>query len=297
MSLVAAPADRRFRRSHVKPTRRRSRWRTIVRPVAALLVLASVGGLLFFRGEAILARARVLEIDRVTLRGNVRITENAVKARLDGLAGQNLASVDLEPWRARLLSSPWVRDVALRRVLPSTVEVTVTERSPALVGRFAGTLMLVDPEGVLLERFGPGHASLDLPVVDGLDVVTIEPGAQAGAPRMQLVGRVLGSLQQEIAISNRISQIDVTDLHNVHVTLTDDDVVLYVGDTHFVERVRTYLQLSDAMRSSIAEIRYVDLRFGDRIYVGPSGPSRAADAAVTPARPSAERTRRRRGRE
>ena len=33
MSPVAAPADRRFRRAHVKPARKRSRSRTVVRPL------------------------------------------------------------------------------------------------------------------------------------------------------------------------------------------------------------------------------------------------------------------------
>ena len=38
----------------------------------------------------------------------------------------------------RLLASPWVRDAALRRSLPSTIEVVVPERQPIGIGRMSG---------------------------------------------------------------------------------------------------------------------------------------------------------------
>ena len=47
----------------------------------------------------------------------------------------------------RLLASPWVRDAALRRSLPSTVEVVVAEREPIGIGRIGGELYLVDERG------------------------------------------------------------------------------------------------------------------------------------------------------
>jgi hypothetical protein len=42
VSPVAAPSDRRFRRAHVKPARRRRDWRSIARPVARYSVIGLV---------------------------------------------------------------------------------------------------------------------------------------------------------------------------------------------------------------------------------------------------------------
>ena len=46
-----------------------------------------------------------------------------------GCAAPNILTADLPGYRRRLLESPWVADAALRRVLPSTVEVFVSERA------------------------------------------------------------------------------------------------------------------------------------------------------------------------
>ena len=82
---------------------------------------------------------------------------------------------DLEAWRAQLLASPWVKDAVLRRTLPSTVEIVVSERTPTVIGRIDGRLFLVDEQGFVIDQFGPRYASFDLPIVDGLG------GTDAGA--------------------------------------------------------------------------------------------------------------------
>src|SRR5678815_350613 len=77
-------------------------------------------------------------------------------------------TTDLSAWRRRLMSSPWVRDAALRRSLPSTVDVMVWERAPIGIGRINGNLYLVDEHGVVIDDYGPKYADLDLPIIDGL---------------------------------------------------------------------------------------------------------------------------------
>jgi len=125
MSPVAAPADRRFRRAHVKPSRRRRTWQVLLRPAVkygAVALLVAYGA---YRGSSVVAHARVLQIDRIVVRGNERLSRGEVLAVLRGLQGESLVWADLDAWRRRLLASPWVRDAALRRSLPSTVEVSV----------------------------------------------------------------------------------------------------------------------------------------------------------------------------
>ena len=46
-----------------------------------------------------------------------------------------MVTVDLERWRQKLLASPWVADAAVRRVLPGTVAVVISERQPMGIGR------------------------------------------------------------------------------------------------------------------------------------------------------------------
>ena len=122
---VAVPADKRFRRAHVKPARTRRSWRGWTGTgIRAGLVIA---GLAFaaYRGPAMLAHARFLRIQRIVVHGNERMSSGEVLSVLGGLRGESLIWTDLGAWRGRLLSSAWVQDANLRRSLPSTVEVVV----------------------------------------------------------------------------------------------------------------------------------------------------------------------------
>lgn len=279
MSPISGPTDRRFRRGHVKPARKR-RWRTIGRRAAVYGVLLAALALAVSRGGEVVAHARVLQIDRLVVRGNERLPSATVLEALDGLRGQNLVWADLDEWRARLLASPWVKDAALRRSLPSTVEVSVSERTPVVVGRIDGRLYLIDEQGIIIDQYGPRYANFDLPIADGLTVAKPAPGVAADETRVALAARIVGALRGRPDIAKRLSQIDVSEVHNARVTLMNDSAVIHVGDDQFLQRIESYLQLADTLRASVPEIAYVDMRFGNRVYVGPAGRRSAVPAAA-----------------
>ena len=270
MSAVAAPSDRRFRRSHVKPTGRRRPWRTLARPWltyggAAILVLCGL-----YRASIVAGRAGVLQVDRIVVRGNARLSKGEVLAVLNGLRGQSLVWADLDRWRNRLLASPWVRDAALRRSLPSTVEVVISEREPVSIGRINGEMYLVDERGVLIDQYGPQYADLDLPIVDGLSAAPSEDGSMTDEGRAALAARLIAALRSAPALAGRLSQIDVSDAHNATVILNGDPAVIEVGEEQFLKRLEAYVALAPTLRARVPDIDSVDLRFGDRIYVKPA---------------------------
>lgn len=279
MSQVAAPADKRFRRAHVKPARKR-RWRTLARHGVVLGVLLAGVSFALYRGSEVVASARMLQIDRLVVTGNDRVPSATLLDAVDGLKGQNLVWTDLDAWRDRLLQSPWVRDAVLRRSLPSTVEIVVSERLPALIARIDSRLFLMDEHGILIDEYGPRYASFDLPIVDGLAVARPAPGAQADEARAALAARAIASLRSNPEIGRRVSQVDVADAHNAHVTLAGDTAVLYLGEDQFQQRVESYLQLAETLRTTVPDIEYVDLRFGSRIFVGPMGRGRRAPVSL-----------------
>ena len=279
MSPVAAPADRRFRRAHLKPARKRGPWRLLVRPLIryGLVTLAAVYAA--YRVAAVVGHARVLRIDHIVVRGNQRLSSGEVIAVLNGLRGQNIVRADLTAWRRRLLSSPWVRDAVLRRLLPSTVEVMVSERAPIGIGRINRGLYLVDDRGVVIDEYGPQYADVDLPIIDGLTSAAADTAADGS--RAELASRVIAALWRQPSVARRLSQIDVTDLHNAAVTLSGDPAVIYVGEDRFLQRLQSYLDLSAELRGRVPDIDYVDLRFDDRIYVRPAGkPANGGTAKV-----------------
>ena len=274
MSAVAAPADRRFRRAHVKPGRRKRPWHALLR---ALLVYAALGLALsygVYRASNVAAAAHVLRVDRIVVRGNLRLSKGEVLAVLNGLRGESLVWTDLDRWRRRLMASPWVRDAALRRSLPSTVEVVVSERQPIGIGRINGDTYLVDERGAVIDQYGPQYAELDLPIVDGLAASPDGGGSMIDEARADLAARVIGAMKTQPQIARRLSQVDVTDLHNAAVILSGDRAVIQLGEERFLARLQAYLELAPALRQRVSDIDYVDLRFDDRIYIRPMKPER-----------------------
>jgi cell division protein FtsQ len=265
---VAAPADKRFRRAQVSPKGRRS-WRLSWWTLGRLVVVGAVVAFGMYRAVDLALSAEALTVTRITVRGNERLSRGEVLALLEGLRGESMVTADLERWRQKLLSSPWVADAALRRELPGTLAVLVSERQPMAIGRIRDVLYLIDHQGTIIDEFGPNYAEFDLPIVDGL--ASRRPGTTlVDDSRAALAARLLSELQRRPDLAARLSQIDVSDVHDAVVVLKDDTALVHIGDERFAERVQSYVDLVPALRERIPEIDYVDLRFDERVYVRPS---------------------------
>lgn len=267
---VSAPADKRFRRAHVSPSRKRGRFEVSWKRVAHAAV---VGAFLFYacyRAAELALSAEALTVTRITVSGNARMSRGEVLLLLDGLRGKNMVLVNLEGWRQKLMASPWVADAAIRRVLPGTVDVLISERQPVGIARLGSDLYLIDHDGFIIDEFGPNYAQFDLPIIDGLAAAPQEGGPLVDGSRAELVTRLLASLQARPDLAKRISQIDVSDLRDAVVILEGDTALVRVGDDQFAERLQSYLDLAPALRERVPDIDYVDLRFGERVYVRPA---------------------------
>jgi cell division protein FtsQ len=268
---VKAPAERNFRRAPAKASRRkrfrpRLSW-TIARRVLSLLLF--VFGI--YQSIAFAFTTPLLRVNRISVQGNVRLSSGEVQALVEDLRGSSILRVDLEAFRRRLVGSPWIAEVGLRRVLPSTVEIFVSERRPIGLCRMGPDLYLVDETGTVIDQFGPQYAEFDLPIVDGL--VSPGGGGTHGAidtGRAELAARVIAELGRNQQIAGRLSQVDVSDAHDALVLLEGDSALLHLGEDRFLERVQSYLELSPALRERVNDIDYVDLRFESRVYVRPA---------------------------
>jgi len=272
---VRAPAEKNFRRAKVRPGGKKggaggraARWLPwrIGRWGVTLVVLLYAG----YRGTNLVLQASGLQIRRITVHGNVRLSSGEVRAIVDGLRGSNILTVDLPGYRRRLMQSPWVADAGLRRVLPATVEVFVSERRPMGLCRLGSALYLVDPHGTLIDEFGPQYAEFDLPIIDGLAAAPRDSATLVDPARAALAARVLAALQARPDLARRVSQIDVSDDRDATLLLKGDTALVRVGTEQFVERLQSYLDLAPALRERIAAIDSVDLRFDQRVYVRPA---------------------------
>ena len=238
--------------------------------------LTLAGGLSFggWLAAAELPSAAFLAIDDIVVHGNEQLPSGEVLALMPGLRGAGILSVDLEVHRRRLSASPWLTGGTLRRRLPSTVEVFVTERRPVALARFGGRLFLLDASGAIVDGYGPRFAEFDSPIVDGLARAGKE--APVDPERMTLAVRLLAELAGRPDMFDTVSEIDVADPRNAVVLLDDDVVLLHLGAERFLPRLQLYAELAPLLREDVRDIDEVDLRFEPRVYVRSAGRSRPA---------------------
>ena len=266
----AAVHDKRFKRAQVKPSRRRSsgsKYGWLAVRLAAFLILL---GYAAYQGVTLVAAAPSLQIGHLTVRGLERLSTGEVLALVAGLRGQNILAADLGHWREKLLSSPWVESATIRRVLPSTVEISVRERRPMGVGRIGTAMYLIDNRGVIIDEYGPAYADVDLPIIDGLAASPQDGGSIVDVARAEFAARVIASLAPRPELQQMVSQLDVSNLHDAVVILDGDPALLRLGDTEFAARLQQYVDLAPALRERVAAVDYVDLRFDERLYVRPA---------------------------
>lgn len=241
-----------------------------MRATAKVLIASVLVGFVASRATGWLRELALFRVERLVVHGTERLSTGEVLALVSDLRGQHIVFVDLDAWRRKLLSSPWVAEAALHRVLPSTIEIWVRERRPVGLARLGTRLFLVDAAGVVIDEFGPQYRQFDLPVIDGLAPGSPRGPAAIDPVRAALASRVIAALEAHRELGTRVSQIDVGDVRDVAVLLEGEPAWLHLGTEQFTERLQTYLDLLPVLSERVPDRESVDLRFGERVYVRPA---------------------------
>jgi cell division protein FtsQ len=199
-------------------------------------------------------------------------SQEDVEAVLGTCLGQNIWTLTSSQVEEAFAALPWVRSVSLRRRLPDTLVVELTEWRPLLtvaVPEAEGNEQLLLDDGRILTV--PAHLTTPgLPLLTG---ASLEPDADGERRLTMPAPALVRDLVQALAATGLESTCPVD---FVHVTGRGFEVILQgragrllLGYEDFTERIERYLLARDRIPAGAA----VDLRFADRITFEPP-PSR-----------------------
>jgi cell division septal protein FtsQ len=232
-------------------------------PVILKLTAAVVIGVTLFVAYRAAASASFFEVHRVEVQGTSRASVEDVQALVRKEVNKTgVWNADLEQLNDELVRIPWVRSAVVSRVLPDGIRVRITERQPRVVARTSsGRFYWVDEDAVLLGEMGPA----DQVPAFFLRGLSEEESDVARIDNAERVRKFL-ELQRECeaaGIAERISEINVTDLHDVRVQLAGDEsqIEVRLGAQVSGKRLSDGLAVLDVHRNSPRGhlISYVDL--------------------------------------
>ena len=215
--------------------------------------------------EAEYFRVRTVEITGLTT-----LTREEVLYLLGIQDDTTLWQLDLPRLGTRLERHPHVKSVVLRREFPTTLRVTVRERTPSLVVSAGDQHMLVDDEGVVLRALVPDQDP-KVPHVILQQQRALEPGMRLHQQEVQRAFELLQAYQTSpLAEMLRLASLTVQpsgisvwrfEHYPFDVRLGDEGLPVQFG--------RLPLALRYIAQQGLA-VRAVDLSFRKRIVIIPA---------------------------
>jgi cell division protein FtsQ len=220
-------------------------------PLVAKLTLAVVLGVLLFMGYRAAASASFFQARSVDVSGAQRASADDVRAVVRrGVAHTGVWKADLSGISAELERLPWVRSAVVTRVLPDGLRVRLTERVPrAVVRTSGGKFVWVDEDAVTLAQVQPSD-HMPAFFIRGWEEGSTDEARAANRERVQKYLE-LSQAWETAGLAQRVSELNLGDLHDVRVQLASDDsqIEVRLGEKDFDSRLRRALKVLDEEKS------------------------------------------------
>lgn len=219
--------------------------------ISILIILLALGIVLFLRSS-------YFSIEQIKIEGLLQIPENEIERLTTEVTGQNLILLERDRLKQKVLLHPLVENVEIKRQLPKTLVVQITERTPIALVVVSRGVVEVDGKGMFLRR-REGWPDKSYPVINGISIPdTAGPGQELKLPGLQAALFLLGQAPQVLA--PLIGEIYVNPIQQMTLYL-NDGVEVRLGKTNdwTVKLKALYELLNDAGYKSFQDgVRYID---------------------------------------
>jgi len=159
-------------------------------------------------------------LEEIKITGNEHIPTGELENLMGIARGVNLWQIDTTMVARRLSTHPLVATARANRRWPRTLNVQIQARRPAALLVQDGGFLLVDGDGVVLERI-PGLGDLKLPLISGLD----SPGDAGPGKEINHPG-----LKAALAVTRQIPPDELNQLQEIIATTPDKLQLIWEGN-------------------------------------------------------------------
>lgn len=206
---------------------------------------------------------RHFTVQSVTITGNNFVTMEELSPYLQRVKGNNIFKLDIADMANRLRNNPWIKDVSVRRELPSSIAINIVERTPAVYINSKNGLYLSDEEGILLGE--KGVSSFGLPVVYGISLEGTGTGEKTNSEALFAAIRIKKELSSIPWIELPLTGIEVDGRSDI--TLHMRGYRIKLGHDRYKDKLRRFNEIARDLNGKGIPYKEVDLRFGNQVVV------------------------------
>jgi cell division protein FtsQ len=213
---------------------------------AAALTMVGLG-----LGVWAVVNSPVFGIDRIRVEGARELTDNEVRELAAVEPGTNLLRLSVDEVAAALERSPWVRDAAADRALPTTLVLRVEERRAVGWVEDPSGPVVVAEDGTVVDR--PGPAPPDLPGLGTVEEPLVPGERLGGVATLRLAASMRDGL---LATVGSVAELD----GELVVGLREGGEVRYGEADHLAEKNRALAEMLAWAAERGVGVEYVDVR-------------------------------------
>ena len=206
--------------------RRERRFKIVKFFLKILLLIAIIVGVFLF-----LFISPVFNIKEVSVQGNNKINSEEIKSLSQLTIDENIFRFSSKEVEENVKENAYVDTVDIKRKLPNTVEITITERETKYQLEYGNAFIYIDKDGYILEI---SDVNANLPIIRGYGTLqeNLQPGnklTDEDCEKLITVEKFLRAAQNN-GIYDIITYVDISDSKDYKIEMPTKGKIAYLGD-------------------------------------------------------------------
>ena len=245
------PADRPETKELAHRMEERRRYKERKRRLFRTRFYVGVSCFIVLIAAAIISVSGIFTVDSIEVKGNSHYSAEEIINMGHAVPGRNLIyHANKEEIQGYLEQNPYIKSAVVSRKLPSTLVISVTERTERLAFRYDDDYLIMDEDGIVLKKT---RNQPMVTLVEGLVVSQIKLGEKIGTEDNRKLNRTLDLIKEMIKADLYFVKLDVENEKRIRAYIYDTLVVKNDYDTLMtsMENGRLHLVLENIFSDGI----------------------------------------------
>ena len=207
--------------------KKKKKRRKIFKTIKILMIIFIVlGGIAYF------LLSPIFNITEINVNGNEKISGEEILSLSQLKKDENIFKMNKQEIRDKIKQNAYIDTVEIKRALPDTVIISVTERIPTYQINVSNMYMLINNQGYMLEMTEMDES---MPVIVGISTSEedIKVGNRLCVEDLEKLGDVLKIVESAKSnnLNNLINKVDITSKDDYIIEMKDEKKTVHIGDT------------------------------------------------------------------